>query len=77
MGLFRNAGRRWQIWMHDIGNFQSRVLLTVFYFTALVPFALLTRALADPFDRRRRDKASTWHPWAERKTSLDAARRQY
>lgn len=42
--------RVWQAWKelaHKIGNFQARVILTVFY-GALVPFGLGTRWFSDP-----------------------------
>ena len=47
--------------MHDIGNFQSRLLLTVFYFTILAPFALVLRMASDPLQRRPR--ATSWVEW--------------
>lgn len=43
--------RIWQAWKrvaHRIGNFQSRVLLTIFYFVVVLPFGLATRLFSDP-----------------------------
>jgi len=54
--------RLWQGWKRvgkKIGDFQARVLLTVFYFVILAPFALGVRLLADPLALKRR---AGWHP---------------
>jgi len=43
--------RLWQAWKrvaHKIGNFQSRVLLTVLYFVLVLPFGLAVRFFSDP-----------------------------
>ncbi len=36
-----------------IGSFQARLILAVFYFTLLAPFALAARWFADPLDLQR------------------------
>ena len=46
-----------------IGDFQARVLLTMFYFTMAVPFAVVTRLLADPL---RINKIPTISGWTKR-----------
>ncbi len=73
-------GRLWRGWKriaHKIGDFQARVLLTVFYFVILAPFALIVRLAADPLAV----KSSTirgWHPRsAGTGGALDRARRQF
>jgi hypothetical protein len=70
----------WQVWKaraHDIGQFQSRVLLTVFYFTIFVPFALVMRLFSDPLLLRRGTRSTNWCEWPAREAGLDAARRQF
>ena len=76
MGIFRKLGHGWTASLHDIGNFQSRALLTVFYFTVLVPFALLTRLFGDPLRLKERGAKTSWLAWSEREASLDSARQQ-
>jgi hypothetical protein len=44
-------GRFWTWWKRvarKIADFQGRLILTVFYFTVLVPFALVVRFGTDP-----------------------------
>jgi hypothetical protein len=48
--MWKLLKRAWQAWKelaHKIGNFQARVMLTVFY-AILAPFGLGTRLFSDP-----------------------------
>ena len=73
--------RIWQWWVpiaHKIGNFQARLILTVFYFTMLVPFALLVKLFTDPL----RIKPKTKKGWIDRDNEqvddlLERARKQF
>lgn len=63
--------------LHYIGNFQSRLLLTVFYFTLALPFGLLGRWAIDPLRLRRAMPAtSAWRERHTHDTHLAAAQRQ-
>ena len=56
----------WQAWKRIgqfIGDQIGRVVLTVFYFTLFMPFALGVRFLADPLAMRRSSAK-----WLERRT---------
>jgi len=70
--------RLWQGWKRvgkKIGDFQARVLLTVFYFVFLAPFALGVRFLADPLGLKQR---AGWHPVTPPPTTpLERAGRQF
>lgn len=65
----------WQRLARRIGEFQSRVLLTVLYALLVMPVGLGLRLLADPL-RRRRPAASNWTPRAGAPATLEEARRQ-
>ena len=70
----------WKAWLRfarHFGDFQSRVFLTLFYFTILAPFALFFRLLADPLGVRRVPEGNAWIRREERPTALDAARREF
>ena len=43
-----------------VGDFQARLLLTVFYFTVASPFGLLARLILDPLKIRKRPITSGW-----------------
>ena len=69
--IFRAGLAAWSRIAHTIGNFQARVILTVVYFVALGPFALVAR-------RRGGPRASTlWRDRSDAPPTLDAARRQF
>ena len=56
--------RAWQAWKelaHKIGNFQARVLLTVFY-AVLAPFGFGTRFFSDPLRIKRLPTQWLDHP---------------
>lgn len=66
----------WQGWKRiakKIGNFQSRVLLTIFYATIVLPFGLAARLFWDPLRIKKRPTEWLEHPdeaydvpWARR-----------
>jgi hypothetical protein len=68
--------RAWQAWKriaHKIGNFQARVLLTVFYATLVFPIGVVVRLFSDPLRIKRRSAVWLNHPdetcdmlWARR-----------
>jgi hypothetical protein len=72
-------GRLWEGWKRlgrRIGDVQARILLTVFYFLAVPPFALLVKR-ADPLALKA-STAKGWRPRAELPgPALDNARRQF
>lgn len=59
MKILRSAWSQWLRIAHRIGVFESRLLLTLCYFTLLLPFGLLFSLLADPFGVKTK-KRTTW-----------------
>jgi len=73
--ILRVAWDRWQIIAHINGDYVARVLVNLFYFTILVPFALGVKYFADPLASR----GASVH-WISRKAvgaKLDEARSQF
>jgi len=70
--------RLWEGWKRvgrKIGDFQARVLLTVFYFVILAPFAMGVRLLADPLGLKQ---AGGWRAVTPPDdTAIQRARRQF
>lgn len=77
--------RRWaqtlrQWWAgraRDLGDFQARLLLTIFYFTVVLPFGLLARLAMDPLRVRKPPRSSVWTPWPRANDTMTQARRQF
>jgi hypothetical protein len=67
----------WEGWKkiaHKIGNFQARVLLTVFYAVLVLPFGLATRVFSDPLRIKKRPTEWLNHP--DEPTDMAWARKQ-
>ncbi len=76
--LTRSLTRAWNAWKQlarRIGEFNSRVVLTLLYAVLVVPVGLILRLVADPL-RRRRPQTSNWTPRVPAPTTVDEARRQ-
>ena len=67
--------RGWKSVAHKIGDFQARLILSIFYFLILAPFALGVKFLSDPLQLKSRKG------WLERLTleenPKDLARKQF
>jgi uncharacterized membrane protein len=77
VSLAKRAWRRWTVIAHIIGNFQARVLLSLFYFVIVPPFALLVKLTKDPLQLRLCEGKSAWTERPEPSSSEAAARRQF
>jgi hypothetical protein len=73
--LLARVWARWLVIAHIIGNFQARVLLTIFYFVIVPPFALIVKTAKDPLGLRQPRTESFWTPRAAADPA--AARRQF
>jgi hypothetical protein len=70
----------WAAWKRiarKIGDFQARILLTIFYFVLLAPFALIMRRTSDPLAM----KTGAQRGWNVRQDasdySVEAVRKQF
>lgn len=74
--MLRQLWQRWLVLARKIGTFQSRILLTLFYFVFVTPFGLLVRVLSDPLHSKAQPTASGWQERTTRDIDMAAARRQ-
>jgi hypothetical protein len=73
--IFKGVWSRWKAIAHKIGEFQSRLILTLFYFVIFAPFALGVKIFSDPLQIKN---DGGWLPrshWGE--STFLLARRQY
>jgi hypothetical protein len=66
--LLRKLWSHWLVLAYKIGQFQSRIILTLFYFILVTPFGLVTRIFTDPLHIRRRSLDSAQSGWVARET---------
>ena len=73
--IFKSLFARWKIIAHKIGEFQSRLILSVFYFVIFAPFALGLKMFSDPLQLKG------FHGWLTRSDAeekpAESSRRQF
>jgi hypothetical protein len=72
--MLKRAQRAWKRFAHTIGNFQARVLLTVFYGILVFPVGIIARLFLDPLRIKRPPKR--WLNHADETQDLRWAKRQ-
>ena len=72
----RRAWTRWIRVATVIGDFQARVVLSLFYFLIVLPFGLAVRLFADPLGIRKK-RHTAWTDYAMPAQTVDEARRQF
>ena len=75
--LAARAWKRWTVIAHVIGNFQARVLLSLFYFVVVPPFALVVKVWKDPLRLRLAAGETAWTERPATALPSETARRQY
>jgi len=77
-GRFTKSWARWKRFSLRMGGFQSRMILSFFYFILVTPAALIIKALADPLRlKRRRHGRSDWIVRPESPAEIEEFRRQF
>jgi len=69
--------RAWDMWKsiaRALGNFQARVLLTIFYTLLVFPFGIVARLFCDPLQIKRRP--TQWQEYPDETHDLQWAKRQ-
>ncbi len=72
--------RLWKWWKpiaEKIGNFQARIILSVFYFIFVTPIALGVKLFSDPLKIKESDQGSWWIPREQGENSMEEAGRQF
>ncbi len=67
----------WENFSKRMGSFQSRIILSLFYFIFVTPFALGVRIFSDPLNIKHHSNKSHWLPKKEIKYDLEQFRRQF
>ncbi|OGR87491.1 MAG: hypothetical protein A3A86_01745 [Elusimicrobia bacterium RIFCSPLOWO2_01_FULL_60_11] len=76
MAALRSAWEAWKKFSLIFGTFMSRVILTVIYFTAVLPWGAGIRLFGDPLDIRRAS-SNGWKPHPASQSTLKEFLRQF
>jgi hypothetical protein len=72
--LYKRAWQWWKDLAHKIGNFQARVILSIFYGVLVMPFGLAARWFSDPL--RIKKLPDQWLDHPNEAYDMDWARKQ-
>jgi hypothetical protein len=75
--VFKKLWQSWNDFSKRMGRFQSRILLSLFYFVLVSPFAMATKMFSDPLRLKYRRLTSWWIQKKETKNELEEFRRQF
>ena len=73
--MLKRFWERWKRFGQWIGDMLARVVLTIFYFTVLLPFGLGVRLFGDPLAIKTRP-ADLWLPRKTLDQTMEDVRRQ-
>jgi hypothetical protein len=68
---------RWRAFSRRTGGFQSRLILSFFFFLAAAPFGLAIKIFRDPLRLRKGNQATYWLAKKETADDLEQSRRQF
>ncbi len=74
--MFKELWLKWKSLATKIGNFQGRVILTLFYFVFVTPLGLAVRLLSDPLQIKRPQSSTFWQAKTLPEPTLEEARHQ-
>ena len=77
MNILRRSWEAWKRIGQVIGDFVARIVLSIFYSTVFVPFALGVKLFRDPLRTKVMRRNSWWWERRTRDLSLEDARRQF
>jgi len=79
-GLKGRASHGWGRWRElsqKAADFQARIILTIFYFTVMLPFGIVFGLVKDPLRIKSRPSGSYWVDRKRSSETLGDAKRQF
>jgi len=80
MKILKKLWNNWMLVAKPIGNFQSQLILTLFYLIIILPLGIIYRLFADPLNIKS-DKISiqktNFRKWEHLRQCLEEAKKQY
>lgn len=73
--IIKTIWRRWLSIARPIGNFQSQVILSVFYLVILLPVSLVFKFIMNPFSQEKNN--SSFRKWEYPTDDLKSARKPF
>ena len=68
---------RWKVFALKVGTFQFKIVLSLFYFLVMPPFAVIVKLFTEPLELKKSSSAK-WHPTEIRQEdSFRESKRQF
>ena len=77
MEILKKAWRGWKVFAEHFGNFMSGIILTILYFTVMLPYGLALRLFMDPLAIKSKTQGSNWKPLSEKSPKIESYQKQY
>lgn len=77
MKWFKNLWNGWKRIAKIIGNFQARIIFTLFYFAILWMAGFVVRLGSDPLNTKAKLRKTNWDNWDHPDQTLEDAGKQY
>jgi hypothetical protein len=77
MGALKTVWETWKIVARKIVDFQARLILSLFYFLILSPFALVLRWRSDPLTMKARSSRGWQSVREPERAGMERAQKQY
>ena len=77
MNLIKKFWEKWKAFGHKVGNFQARLILSLFYFIVISPFGMVVKVFSKPL-RLKLSHTSNWLVYqGDAEDIMVRARRQF
>lgn len=67
---------KWLSFSHKVGNFNARIILSLFYFLFVTPLAIGVKLFSDPL-RVKKKTSSYWIEKEQKRQGIEEAKRQF
>ena len=75
--MLRKLYQKWMVIANAIGNFNSRVVLSILYALVVLPFGLLVKIFLDPLRIKRSARGKGWSDVEAPTLTVEDGRRQF
>ncbi len=77
LNFFKKLWRIWEAFSRRMGSYQSRVMLSFFFFVIISPAAIILKIFSDPLKIKKKNLDTFWQTREKTQDDIERARRQF